>query len=548
MSKVKIFAILILLILLIYSIELAIADDDDDDDDDDDGPGPGPGPTGDDPGPQSDGSSSSSSSSTSSGDVTGDGICGPTETCANEPACGSCPPPCSGSTGSSCGCGSCGCGGSVQCDGSCSGGDPTPSNYGSACGNGGSILCGGSCSNSCSGSTGSPCGNGGTIQCDGSCSNLCYANQGYPCSCDSCGCGGVWQCNGACSGSPPAPSNFGSACGNGGTIQCSGACSSPCSGNTGSACGNCGGTITCAGSCSIGTPFNFGSACGNCGTIDCSSNCINQGPCSPGQTQCSSSKYQTCTGGCQWQNAGTDADNDGVDVQCQDATCDNAKGVCDSAVQGSCIAKTPSESNCADLLDNNCNGKTDCQDADCAGSISGSIKDSNAQPIPFADVSAKIDVTPVKSASTNQQGSYSIGINCGTYNLAISHPDYAPKTKSNVNVPPKQQVTADFNLVLGTSCESDCTFAADSIVHASCDGKNGCTFFDSTSKAACDNSKTGWFRDYNSTHFVTCASGSPQPKTEIQASVGCSSGTLVKVTRIVTYNGKPVKLVIATCG
>lgn len=97
-------------------------------------------------------------------------------------------------------------------------------------------------------------------------------------------------------------------------------------------------------------------------------------------------------------------------------------------------------------------------------------------------------------------------------------------------------------------CENDCTFFDDSIVHAFCDGKNGCSFYDSISKEACDNSQPGWARDYNSTHYVTCAPGVPQPKVEIQASVSCESRTLVKVTRIVVYNGKPVQLVVAVCG
>ena len=94
----------------------------------------------------------------------------------------------------------------------------------------------------------------------------------------------------------------------------------------------------------------------------------------------------------------------------------------------------------------------------------------------------------------------------------------------------------------------DCTFAADNIVHASCDAKAGCNFCDSVSKSVCDNSQPGWTRDYNSTHYITCPSGCPQPKVEIKASISCESGTLVKITRIVTYNGKPVKLVVAACG
>ena len=140
-----------------------------------------------------------------------------------------------------------------------------------------------------------------------------------------------------------------------------------------------------------------------------------------------------------------------------------------------------------------------------------------------------------------------MGIDCGTYNVVASHPNYVTRIKSNVIVPAKQNVVADFTLVLGTSCEQDCTFAADNTVHAACDGINGCTFFDDRSKAACDLSQPGWARDYNETHYVICAPGSPQPKIVTQASLSCSSGTIVKITRIVVYNGKPVRLVVATC-
>ncbi len=333
-------------------------------------------------------------------------------------------------------------------------------------------------------------------------------------------------------------------------------CGSCCVSNVGASCNcgpcGCGGTITCSGSCSGGnpTPSNYGQSCGNCGTINCAGNCVNQGPCSPGSTQCSGSRYQTCSSGCTWQNSGTDADGDGVDSQCGDSLCDNSPGVTDAT-------KTPTETACADGLDNDCDLKTDCNDNDCDGSITGTVKNQDNQSISGADVSAKEDLTTVKSGTTNQQGSYLISpLACGSYNLVASHPDYAPQTKSNIAVNPQQQTISNFggpgesgtSLVLGTSCEPDCTFAADNIIHASCDGKNGCTFYDSTAKAACDNAQPGWARDYSETHYVICASGSPQPKIEILASVSCASGTLVKVTRIVVYNGKPVKLVVAACG
>ena len=328
----------------------------------------------------------------------------------------------------------------------------------------------------------------------------CVSNQGQQCNCGPCGCGGTILCNGACSGSNPAPSNY-------------------------------------------------GQSCGNCGTIGCAGNCINQGSCSPGQTQCSNDRYQTCSSGCQWQNSGTNSDNDAKDLQCGDSQCDSSPNVYDST-------KTPTENACADSLDNDCDLKTDCNDNDCDGSITGIVKNQDNQSISGADVSAKKDLTTVKSSTTNQQGVYTISpLNCGSYNLVASHSDYAPQTKNDVAVSPQQQTISNFGgpgesgyLVLGTSCEADCTFASDKIIHASCDGKAGCTFYDSIAKSACDNSQPGWFRDYNSSHFITCASGTPNPKIEIKASVSCASGTLVKVTRIVVYNGKPVKLVVAACG
>ena len=247
---------------------------------------------------------------------------------------------------------------------------------------------------------------------------------------------------------------------------------------------------------------------------------------------------------------GTDADTDLVDQQCGDTTCDNSKGVCDTAVAGKCIAKTATETACTDSLDNDCDGLTDCNDTDCFGTITGTVTaQATQQPINLADITAKLVSTNFKSTTTNQLGTYSLSINCGnTYNLVASHPDYAPQTKANINIQPRQQVTADFSLTLGTSCEPDCTFASDNIIHASCDGKNGCTFYDDIAKSACDFAQPGWVRDYNETHYVICAPGSPQLKIEIEASVTCSSGTLVKVTRIVVYNGKPVKLVVAACG
>ncbi|MBI2647480.1 carboxypeptidase regulatory-like domain-containing protein [Candidatus Woesearchaeota archaeon] len=197
-----------------------------------------------------------------------------------------------------------------------------------------------------------------------------------------------------------------------------------------------------------------------------------------------------------------------------------------------------------------------CCKTDCAGSITGTVTEQDDQQIEGALINAKIGLTDVSSAYTNEQGIYTIGnIVCGTYTLTASHPDYLPQTKNNIVVNHQQTTTVDFELIRGSSCEADCTFANDNIVHASCDGKNGCTFCNiegeeeihEKAKQICDNSQPGWVRDYDENNYIICPEGCPQTNVKISASVSCSSGTLVKVTRIVLYKGKPVRLNVATC-
>lgn len=224
-----------------------------------------------------------------------------------------------------------------------------------------------------------------------------------------------------------------------------------------------------------------------------------------------------------------------------------------------CVAHSPGqwvagvEFDCTDNFDNDGDGLTDCKDPDCNGSINGTVKaQNNSQPIEGADVIAKKNITTVQTSTTDQKGFYKfLSLNCGPYNLVVSAANFAPRTQYT-NLTPNTALTVNFNetnaLALGTSCENDCTFVADNLIHASCDDSNGCSFFDATAKSVCDNAQPGWLRDYDANNYVVCASGPLQPKTQTQASVSCASGTLVKVTRIVLYNGKPVKLVVATCG
>ena len=217
-----------------------------------------------------------------------------------------------------------------------------------------------------------------------------------------------------------------------------------------------------------------------------------------------------------------------------------------------CVAHSPGqwipdfEIDCTNGIDDDLDGLTDCADPDCNGNLNGKVVNQNNNGISLAEVIAKNDITPVQSATTAQDGTYSMPINCGDYNVAASHSTYAPQIKI-VYAPPRTDTLVNFNLVPGTSCEFDCTYASDNLVHAACDGKSGCGFYNEIAKAACDLSQPGWVREYDAAQYVICPSGGPLPKVEVQASLSCASGTIIKVTRIVVYNGKPVKLVVAAC-
>jgi len=89
--------------------------------------------------------------------------------------------------------------------------------------------------------------------------------------------------------------------------------------------------------------------------------------CIDNANQCVNNKFQTCNTGV-WTDSGIDTDNDGVDQECEDNTCDNSPGICNTAVNGKCSAKTTQETSCFDSLDNDCDTQVDCSnDLDCEG-------------------------------------------------------------------------------------------------------------------------------------------------------------------------------------
>ncbi|MBI2542497.1 carboxypeptidase regulatory-like domain-containing protein [Candidatus Woesearchaeota archaeon] len=207
-----------------------------------------------------------------------------------------------------------------------------------------------------------------------------------------------------------------------------------------------------------------------------------------------------------------------------------------------------SQYSCNDLKDNDGDGAADCEDSDCYSALQGKVTDGSNSPINGASVIVRKGSSQIASLTTNSQGDYNASsLSCGNYQVSASHYEYSTQSRF-FTVNALQQYNIDIVLGAENSCEADCTLAYDETIHASCANINGCTFYDDKAKEICDFAKPGWVRDYNETHYIACASGSPEAKIELKASISCASGTLVKITRIVLYNGEPVKLVVAACG
>ena len=229
------------------------------------------------------------------------------------------------------------------------------------------------------------------------------------------------------------------------------------------------------------------------------------------------------------------------------SSCVDSGGICRANIAEDTVAL------CSDGIDNNCNGLIDCAEASCAGTISGNVQDPEAQNLFGATVEAT-QLTVVKHTElTDTSGDYVMSnVLCGTYDMIASSSGYVSSTILGVVMPPLGSVTVNFtganSLVEGTLCEDDCTFAGDNTIHQECDTINGCFFFDATARTVCDLAQPGWIRQYSETQEIECAEGAPQDIIEVAATVTCDEDNLIKITKLVTYKGRLVKLVVVACG
>ncbi len=113
---------------------------------------------------------------------------------------------------------------------------------------------------------------------------------------------------------------------------------------------------------------NAGNSCGNCGTIDCDGNCVGEGVCAPGTTQCNSGNYLVCSNTCNWNNV--DADYSSAACSCESTGLWNLGGeitTCcgDDAAEFRIVEthSTDAPSNFWQSTDACCDANTDCADA-----------------------------------------------------------------------------------------------------------------------------------------------------------------------------------------
>jgi hypothetical protein len=230
---------------------------------------------------------------------------------------------------------------------------------------------------------------------------------------------------------------------------------------------------------------------------------------------------------------GLNPDGDSVDTQCGDSPpCDTVTGIWDEN-------KETVETSCADGLDNDCDGQSDCADSDCQASLSGTVRNEKGQPISGATI--RFSTMPAPLTTTTSNGEYTLNGVCGTFDVTVEHPVYISKSLPLSTIPLTSHVLSfEGANALEYNCESDCTSAGDNTIHKECRGRAGCTFHDSHAADICDGYRPGQLRAYSPTEYVRCSGGAPQVYT-------CSSGAIERSRATITVNRAPINLVLSSC-
>ncbi len=179
--------------------------------------------------------------------------------------------------------------------------------------------------------------------------------------------------------------------------------------------------------------------------------------------------------------------------------------------------------------------------------------------------------------SPDQIGTFTIvGVNGdSSYDITITHPDYESKTRhievgyDNFNIEDPIKIGLDHD-----TCNSDCTNIGNDLCNKGCDAVFGGTFGgtphpncyfggqntpNETRKniaALCNEKVVGQLVNYTyekdiagNSLFVECCKGTPESFKPSTATISAGYGQdLIRTKRIITYKGKPVKMIIDAFG
>ncbi len=188
-----------------------------------------------------------------------------------------------------------------------------------------------------------------------------------------------------------------------------------------------------------------------------------------------------------------------------------------------------------------------CPGGSCRACVNGTVSSLNVGPMQWA----RVESIPLANSSiTKSDGSYILALPENNYTLAATKPSYTPAIKK-LFIEGGKTTTVDFVLGHGPNdCLPDCTRESnDAVCDKTCQGTNGCNFYDSAAADACHDWKSGFRRPYGEGMEVQCCDGSPYQIRSVKPSQTKNNATVVaRVTRMVWYEGKFVKMVVDVFG
>ncbi len=156
---------------------------------------------------------------------------------------------------------------------------------------------------------------------------------------------------------------------------------------------------------------------------------------------------------------------------------------------------------------------------------------------------------PDTTVTTESGGSYTIdNAPFGTHTITASKEGRTTRQKSyTIESGGNDQAEVNFEDVCPVSldCESDCTLKGGDVCMAECSGFEGCSL-----EPLCDGVKKGLLLDTDDSLMLRCCQGEIVEKSEeisdVQLNETVDAENIIRTTRIVYHEGKPVKMVVVT--